>query len=430
MTTGLATIFNGALWGEPHVPLVLGWGDEQLVAVAGVLEPLLPGGLTRKMLLAVAACARSVVEGFLVSGRPVRYSRKPSHYSRPKRYQGGARSYSYHYVINAIDMLHAAGLIVGDRGEWGGSGGRGRQSVAEPTPRLLELLEPVVDLAEPRSEIHEAEVIVLRDRDDKHDIRYEDTDETNAMRAEVQALNAALGELRLFLHGRQRFSKPLLRRVFNGGFDRNGRIYCHGMSWQNIWAEDRSGIQVVVDEVRRPTVEIDYANQHAVMAYTEAGVTPPPGDQYAIDGFDRDLVKRAFNILLNAVKREKAVAALSEELRIKNPELRRRIGFTSRLGADSLALAERVITAVEDKHQPIAAYFASDCGARFMRRDSDMAVRVMQRVLAETGRCPLPVHDSFLVADLDQEVLARVMREVAAEEGLPLCLKDSTGHPR
>ena len=65
-----------------------------------------------------------------------------------------------------------------------------------------------------------------------------------------------------------------------------------------------------------------------------------------------------------------------------------------------------------------------------MRRDSDMAVRVMQRVLAETGRCPLPVHDSFLVADLDQEVLVRVMREVAAEEGLPLCLKDSTGHPR
>lgn len=123
-------------------------------------------------------------------------------------------------------------------------------------------------------------------------------------------------------------------------------------------------------------------------------------------------------------------AVLSEELRVKNPELRRRIGFTSRRGADSLALAERVITAVEDKHQPIAAYFASDCGARFMRRDSDMAVRVMQRVLAETGRCPLPVHDSFLVADLDQEVLARVMRGVAAEEGLPLRLKDSTGHPR
>ena len=89
--------------------------------------------------------------------------------------------------------------------------------------------------------------------------------------------------------------------------------------------------------------------------------------------------------------------------------------------------AKKVIAAIEDKHHPIAAYFGSDCGAAFMRRDSDMAVRVMMRVLEETGRCPLPVHDSFLVAGLDQEVLVSVMRQVAAEEGLSLCLKASSG---
>ena len=62
-----------------------------------------------------------------------------------------------------------------------------------------------------------------------------------------------------------------------------------------------------------------------------------------------------------------------------------------------------VVAAVEEKHQPIAEQFGSDCGAAFMQRDSEMAVQVMLRVLEETGRVPLPVHDSFLVPDLDQE---------------------------
>jgi hypothetical protein len=57
----------------------------------------------------------------------------------------------------------------------------------------------------------------------------------------------------------------------------------------------------------------------------------------------------------------------------------------------------------------------------------DMAVRVMLRMIARTGRCPMPVHDSFLLADIDQEVLASTMLEVASEEGLALCLKTSGG---
>ena len=56
-----------------------------------------------------------------------------------------------------------------------------------------------------------------------------------------------------------------------------------------------------------------------------------------------------------------------------------------------------------------------------------MAVRVMLRMIERTGRCPLPVHDSFLVADIDQEALAFTMQEVAMEEGLVLCLKVSRG---
>jgi hypothetical protein len=46
--------------------------------------------------------------------------------------------------------------------------------------------------------------------------------------------------------------------------------------------------------------QVDYANLHIRMAYSEAGKRIPDGDQYTIDGFDRGLVKLAVNTLFNA----------------------------------------------------------------------------------------------------------------------------------
>ena len=71
------------------------------------------------------------------------------------------------------------------------------------------------------------------------------------------------------------------------------------------------------------------------------------------------------------------------------------------------------------------SYFNSDCGARFQRRDSDMAMEVMTRMIQRTGRCPLPIHDSFLVADIDTESLRQTMKEVARHHGLRLKVKES-----
>jgi hypothetical protein len=38
-----------------------------------------------------------------------------------------------------------------------------------------------------------------------------------------------------------------------------------------------------------------------------------------------------------------------------------------------------------------------------------MAMEVMTRMIQRTGRCPLPIHDSFLVADIDAESLKETM---------------------
>ncbi|HPX36505.1 MAG TPA: hypothetical protein PLH92_09485 [Mycobacterium sp.] len=436
MNTGLSVFdfFNSEVWKGPHPPLVLGWRDDQLAPVVELLGPLLPVCLpntpekviTPAMERAIAACARSLVVAFVLTDKAVRYSRDRNHYGGAPRYRRDDRYYSHHYVTGAMGVLDHLGLVGHDLGQWGGSGTKGGQSVAWPTGALVELLVPVIDIAEPCGEPHEAEVIVLRDREEKKQIDYEDTGETNAMRIQVQALNDALAMLELFLNGR-RFPIPLLRRIFNVLFDRGGRFYHHGPSHQNIPAGERRALQLLLDGVLHWMVEVDYANQHAVMAYTEAGLAIPSGDLYVIEGFDRTLVKRAFNILLNAQSRHRAVSALTQRLAVKDYDLWRYSRLATRSMGQCYRLADAVIAAIEDKHQPIAEFFGSDQGARFQRRDSDMALRVMERVFAETGRCPLVVHDSFLVADIDQGVLVRVMQQVAVEEGLALCLKDSEG---
>jgi hypothetical protein len=416
---------NCAVWAGEHAPLKLGWRDDQLVPVIELLSPLLPGGLTANMLHAAAAIVRSLVVDYQLTGQPVRYSRNRNHYGSAPRYRRGDPRYSWYFVTNSMDLLAQASLIGHALGEWLCSERGGKQSVAWPTPELLALTESVIDLGDRRGELG-SEVIILRDRQDKKDIDYEDTDETHAMRAEIEALNEALGQLDLYRQGKS-FPIPLMRRVFNGTLERGGRCYCcHGKSFQNIRAKERLDLLIAIHGVLHPVVEIDYANLHAVMAYTQAGLSTPPGDQYVIDGIDRGVVKRAFNILLNAGSRGDAVSALVEDLHRKDDELWLHSGLPTQYRRECHPFAEKVVSAIEKKHHRIAGYFGSDSGAAFMRRDSDMAVRVMTLVLAETGRCPLPIHDSFLVADLDQEVLASVMHQIASEEGLPLCLKVSS----
>lgn len=321
-----------------------------------------------------------------------------------------------------MNRLASAGLVTSYTGVWV-PGGAGYQSVAQPTPLLLELMDPVVDIGEPRGDHQGAEVIVLRDKD-KGDIDYQDTPETESMRTQIQTLNSELAKLELLLDG-QPSPVPLMRRIFNEDFGRGGRLYAHGPSYQNIKSKRRLDLQLRIDGVMRPTVEIDYSALHITMAYAEANLALPEGDQYAIDGFNRSLVKRAVNILLNAKTRNLAISAMTEDLHHGDHDLWLSSNLPTRYRSNCRPLVDDVIFAIEKKHHPIAEFFGSDCGAKFQKKDSEMIIRIMEQMISRTGRCPLPMHDSLLVADIDRGILTQTMVEVAEEEGLSLCLKVS-----
>jgi hypothetical protein len=153
----------------------------------------------------------------------------------------------------------------------------------------------------------------LRDRDEKTLMDYAETADTETMREQVRILNQKLGELILLYRGQQQDIR-LGRRVFNGSFQRGGRLYCHGSSFQNMPGEERRALELEIDGVVRPIVEIDYSNLHITMAYAEAGETVPGGDQYEIDGFPRGLVKVAVNTLFNAPTVSTAILAVTDEL--------------------------------------------------------------------------------------------------------------------
>ncbi|GAA2553817.1 hypothetical protein GCM10010409_31170 [Mycolicibacterium diernhoferi] len=371
----------------------------------------------------IASVARSLLVVYKLTGNGVRYSRRKNFYP-PKRYAD--QYYSYHYVTKAVDQLADLGLAKAFTGYWYNSANRGWQSTATATSALVNLTGDVVERREGRGEPERFEAIVLRkskddlDGEDISDLKdYSDTDEVAKMRVQVEVINTSLGTLDVWVGSGQTFGTVRGRRIFNGTFDRGGRFYLQGDSVQNMPRRHRAWVRLQLDGELRDTVELDYKSLHPVMAYTQMGLPIPVGDLYEIEGYDRDVVKRAFLIMLNARDLPSAMKALTHHLRTY-AEHRTLCGIESSSGKLPRIVAEYIVEAIAEKHEPIKELFGSDCGARFMRTDSDMAIQVMLQMIEKTGRCPLPVHDSFIVVTEDQEDLQATMLKVAGNRGLDL----------
>jgi uncharacterized membrane protein YgcG len=121
---------------------------------------------------------------------------------------------------------------------------------------------------------------------------------------------------------------------------------------------------------------------HPQLLYAQAG-TPLPADPYDVHGWDRDTVKPAFNIMLNAKTPKAALGAIMDNV-LKGRTRGHR------------ELADRLMREIERKHAPVAEYFGSGIGNRFQRLDSEMMRHVLARGLKD-GECLLPIHDSVRV---------------------------------
>jgi hypothetical protein len=227
------------------------------------------------------------------------------------------------------------------------------------------------------------------------------------MRDRLEILNEGLAGQTIGIDGRIiREGDPVgsaraqtqLYRVFNrSSFDNGGRFY--GSFWQNMG--DRHRISII----GQPTVEIDYAGMHIRLLYEEVGKATP-GDPYDLEGWPRNQVKIALLIAINAPTHSKTVRAIADYFREQG------------LSGDLYCHAQAILKEIKAKHPDIAHAFGSDAGIRLMRRDSEIAERVMIEILQATGVIPLCVHDSFIApANLEGEL--REAMEKAFPNGKP-----------
>jgi hypothetical protein len=131
-----------------------------------------------------------------------------------------------------------------------------------------------------------------------------------------------------------------------------------------------------------------------------------PDDPY--DFAPRDQAKLALLIAINARSHSSAVRALADALR--------RGGGVG----DPYATAQKLLRAAKARHPDIAWALASDAGVRLMRKDSELAERIMLETLHAIGIAPLAVHDSFIVPANQEGRLMETM-----EAALPLWKQNS-----
>ena len=120
-------------------------------------------------------------------------------------------------------------------------------------------------------------------------------------------------------------------------------------------------------------------------------------DPYQVQGFQREHIKTAFNIMLNAKTEIAAERAIAREL------MTRRV-------PEPYKHARALMTAVASQFGDLGEVWCSGIGLSLQAVDARICSRV-QRRLRKEGVPALSVHDSFIVPESAQDMLKAVMEE-------------------
>lgn len=211
----------------------------------------------------------------------------------------------------------------------------------------------------------------------RKEVDYVDTEQTNAIRLEVDKINKVLSETDISVEGKDYdTTDKLIRRIFNDTFDRGGRFF--GGFWEGMPKENRRLLRIGSKE----TSELDFKATFPSIMYGMRGL-PIPGDCYAIEGYDRNRqVKTAVLFMVTCTKET--------------------------LLNDYKYLPE-FIEAIEQYHSPIADMFYNpELCFTLMKLESDLAAKIMSE-LAQQGIPVIGVHDSFVVAKEHEDLLHETM---------------------
>jgi hypothetical protein len=197
-----------------------------------------------------------------------------------------------------------------------------------------------------------------------------------------------------------------VRRIFNGNYDGGGRIF--GGWWETLERSKRFACIRIKGE---PVVNVDYGQLFLRLAYASSNTPPPAGDLYDLSGAD-DRRNDWRELREGRKKLVNALISNSEELKQwPGKTARERAAVRACFPTGTTVRAEA--QAIKERHHAIAAeWFERGRALELMRRQSDMLVAVLLRLIS-VGVTALPLHDSVIVARSDAPIAKRAMEDVA-----------------
>lgn len=229
-------------------------------------------------------------------------------------------------------------------------------------------------------------------------VDYEDTAETQRLRAELEEVNAFLRSQRIELDGEPQAAFRLTRRFLLRSpdhphtFNLHGRLY--GGFWLSMPAHRRNGLRINGE----PIADLDFASMFPRLAYLDAGATCPEGDLYAIPGLEehRAAVKAGLSALFST---QADMSRLPSEVKAGLPP-----GWTAAKFRDAVAM----------KHPALVPLFGRDFALDLMFTESNILVAALLD-LAREGVPALPMHDGMMVAASREEKARGAMEKACVE---------------
>jgi hypothetical protein len=240
-----------------------------------------------------------------------------------------------------------------------------------------------------------AETIRLRSKKDKNKkrtlISYTDTPDVEAQRKALEKYNAFMAEQDVHIPTPFGFTRDVFmtRRTFTDeSWQLGGRLF--GGGYQQLSKEERKRITINGE----PVVELDIKSCHATMAFAHVGIdwyARSDQDLYSRlekDNWPRDVVKKAFNIMMNAKSRKAAIGSLNYE--------QARSGFLMDSGMVPFQRwSNDLVQSIQDAYPELEDVFYAELGNHFMNKEGNICMAIAEWGVEE--QLPvLTIHDGFI----------------------------------
>jgi len=214
------------------------------------------------------------------------------------------------------------------------------------------------------------------------------------------------------------FEKPILGNVhftkiltdeLNGRFFQKG-----GLSYLELPREFRKE-NVLIDG--SSTLEVDFIAIHINLLYIKIGKRPI-GEAYMSivekligkpDAVLRDVVKRMMLVIINCKDFQEFSRAMNKPRKDRQPSEERKLVLKLKEYKKNL---HDVVKAVKEAHPDLVQFLLSGrcIGRELMFHDSNIIAKILLRLFSE-GIIALPLHDSIICKEGDEEIVRRVMLE-------------------